>query len=82
MLTRRQAMLAAATIGAAGSAYAQAYTPSAELVAAARKEGRVVFYTASFSEPEQETIGAFNKRFPFVRVEMLRASGGQLITRV
>jgi len=82
MLTRRQAMLAAAATAAAGSAQAQSYTPSADLVAAARKEGRVVFYTASFSEPEQETIGAFNKRFPFVRVEMLRASGGQLITRV
>lgn len=82
MLTRRQAMLAAAATAAAGAARAQAYTPPAELVAAARKEGRVVFYTASFSEPEQETIGAFNKRFPFVRVEMLRASGGQLITRV
>jgi len=86
MLTRRQALLAAAATAAgpwnSGPAQAQAYAPPAELVAAARKEGRVVFYTASFSEPEQETIGAFNKRFPFVRVEMLRASGGQLITRV
>ncbi len=82
MLTRRQAMLAAAATAAAGSARAEAYTPPADLVAAARKEGRVVFYSASFSEAEQETIGAFNKRFPFVRVEMLRASGGQLITRV
>ena len=27
-------------------------------------------------------IKAFNKRFPFVKVEMLRAPGGQLITRV
>ena len=82
MLTRRQAMLAAAGTALAGTAHAQAYTPPADLVAAARKEGRFVFYTASLSEAEQETIGAFNKRFPFVRVEMLRASGGQLITRV
>jgi len=82
MLTRRQAVLAAAAAATAGTARAQACNPPADLVAAARKEGRVVFYTASFSEPEQETIGAFNKRFPFVRVEMLRASGGQLITRV
>ncbi|MBC7799477.1 MAG: extracellular solute-binding protein [Gemmatimonadaceae bacterium] len=82
MLTRRQALLTAAATTVAGTAAAQSYTPPADLVAAARKEGRCVFYTASFSEPEQETIGAFNKRFPFVRVEMLRASGGQLITRV
>ena len=31
---------------------------------------------------EQEIIKAFNKRFPFVRVEMVRAPGGQLITRI
>ena len=46
------------------------------------KEGRVVLYTASFTEVEQATAAAFNKRFPFVKVEVIRASGGQLITRV
>lgn len=85
-LSRRQAILSAAGLAAAaaaGRAQAQpAFTPPPALVEAARKEGRVVFYTASFTEPEQETIAAFNKRFPFVRVEMVRASGGQLITRV
>ena len=39
----------------------------AELVAAARKEGRCVMYTASFTEPEQEFTEFFNKRFPFVQ---------------
>ena len=85
-LTRRQAILSAAGLGAAamaGRARAQpAFSAPAALVEAARKEGRVVFYTASFTEVEQETIAEFNKRFPFVRVEMVRASGGQLITRV
>ena len=32
--------------------------------------------------PEGEVIKAFNKRFPFVKVEMVRAPGGQLITRI
>jgi len=83
MLTRRHALLAAAASVAAGSARAQtAFTAPPDLVAAARKEGRMVFYTASFTEVEQETIAAFNKRFPGIRVEMVRASGGQLITRV
>lgn len=83
MLTRRHAILAAAASVAAGSARAQtAFTAPPDLVAAARKEGRMVFYTASFTEVEQETIAAFNKRFPGIRVEMVRASGGQLITRV
>jgi iron(III) transport system substrate-binding protein len=31
---------------------------------------------------EQEVIKAFNKRFPEIKVEMVRAPGGQLITRI
>ncbi len=55
---------------------------SQELIEAAKKEGKFVYYTADFTEVEQEVIKAFNKRFPFVTVEMVRAPGGQLITRV
>jgi iron(III) transport system substrate-binding protein len=53
-----------------------------ELIAAAKSEGKLVYYTANFAEVEQEVIKAFNKRFPEIRVEMVRAPGGQLITRV
>src|SRR5262249_6150821 len=62
-------------------AAAQNFGPP-ELIDAAKKEGRFVYYTANFAEVEQEVIKAFNKRFPFVKVEMVRAPGGQLITRV
>ena len=55
---------------------------SAELIAAAKAEGKLVLYTANFAEVEQDTIKAFNKRFPEIKVEMVRAPGGQLITRV
>src|ERR1700716_3082285 len=55
---------------------------SPELIAAAKAEGKLVFYTANFAEVEQEVIKAFNKRFPGIKVEMVRAPGGQLITRV
>lgn len=55
---------------------------SPELIAAAKKEGRVVYYTASSAEGEQEVINAFNKRFPEIKIEMVRASGGILITRI
>ena len=83
MVTRRTLLLAAAATAATRSARAaDSYQPSAELIAAARKEGRLVMYTASFTEPEQEFAEFFNKRFPFVKVELVRSSGGQLITRV
>ena len=55
---------------------------SPELIAAAKEEGKLVYYTANFAEVEQEVIKAFNKRFPEIKVEMVRAPGGQLITRV
>ena len=66
---------------AAGPAAAQNFGPP-ELIEAAKKEGKVVYYTADFAEVEQEITKEFNKRFPFVKVEMVRAPGGQLITRI
>ena len=72
--------LAAATIG--GRARAADNFGAPELIEAAKKEGKFVYYTADFTEVEQEVIKAFNKRFPFVTVEMVRAPGGQLITRI
>src|SRR5215469_14812059 len=62
-------------------ATAQNFGP-AELTAAAKQEGRLIYYTANFAEVEQEVIKSFNKRFPDIKVEMVRAPGGQLITRV
>ena len=78
-----KSVLAAMGIVAAltSGATAQNFGPP-ELIEAARKEGALVLYTANIAETEQEVIKAFNKRFPFVKVELLRAPGGQLITRV
>jgi iron(III) transport system substrate-binding protein len=84
-LTRRRALATAAAIGSfaiTGRVRAAKFSPAESLVDAARKEGRVVVYTASFTEVMQEVVNDFNKRFPFIKVEVVRASGGQLITRV
>ncbi len=85
-ITRRQ-FVAASASGFAATALgiapgsAQNFA-SADLIEAAKKEGALVLYTANIAEVEQLVIDAFNKRFPFVKVELLRAPGGQLITRV
>src|SRR5213595_3937252 len=78
-----KSMLTALALAAvlATPALAQNFGPP-ELIAAAKKEGKLVYYTANFAEVEQEVIKAFNKRFPEIKVEMVRAPGGQLITRV
>jgi iron(III) transport system substrate-binding protein len=71
----------AAAVVLAVPAWAQNFGPP-ELIDAAKKEGRLVYYTANFAEVEQQVIKAFNKRFPEIKVEMVRAPGGQLITRI
>ena len=74
-------IVAALAAGGPGRAADDPFGPP-ELIEAAKKEGTLVYYTANFAEVEQEVIKAFNKRFPFIQVEMVRAPGGQLITRV
>ena len=37
---------------------------------------------ANVAESEQPVINAFNKRFPFIKIEFLRAPGNQLLQRV
>jgi len=85
-LTRRHllaGMAATGTLASVSVAHAQpAFSAPATLVEAAKKEGKFVIYTANFAEVIGEVIKAFNKRFPFIRGEMIRAPGGQLFTRV
>src|SRR6201995_3142134 len=71
------------TFGLVGrAASAEENFGSPELIAAAKAEGKLVLYTANYAEVEQDVIKQFNKRFPEIKVEMVRAPGGQLITRV
>jgi iron(III) transport system substrate-binding protein len=76
------AAVALAAVALAGSSAARAQFGPPELVEAAKREGAMVLYTANVAEVEQLVINAFNKRFPFIKVELLRAPGGQLITRI
>ncbi|MEN3375181.1 MAG: iron(III) transport system substrate-binding protein [Hyphomicrobiales bacterium] len=73
-------LFAFAAAFAVSTAHAQFGAP--ELIEAAKKEGKLVFYSANVAESETPIMNAFNKRFPFVKIEFLRAPGGQLITRV
>jgi len=63
-------------------AAAQAQFGPPELIEAAKREGKLVFYSANVAESEQPIIDAFKKRFPFINVEFLRAPGNQLLQRV
>ena len=86
-MTRRRAM-ASATLQSARSRSSgprAPQSPSRRPIAWSRLRGRKArssLYTATFVEVEQEVINEFRKKFPFIRIEMIRAPGGQLITRV
>jgi iron(III) transport system substrate-binding protein len=82
LLSRRRLLGATAVLAAGPARAATRYEPSRALIDAAKKEGGFVNYTAQIEELEQETVAAFNKRFPFVKVEIMHAPGGQLIERI
>ena len=83
MLKATAAAATVSTIGLSGPTMAQQskFGPK-ELIDAAEKEGGLTYYTANFAEVEQEVIKEFNKTFPKVKVSMVRAPGGQIITRI
>src|SRR5213075_292221 len=76
----RLVILALALLAPIAPAAAQFGPP--ELIDAARQEGKLVFYSANVAESETPILNAFNKRFPFVKIEFLRAPGNQLLQRV
>ena len=75
------ALCASMLLSAVSVAQEPAFGPP-ELIEKAKAEGRLVLYSVNFTETEHAWITGFNKRFPTIKVELLRAPGGQLITRI
>jgi iron(III) transport system substrate-binding protein len=66
--------------GFASLARAQLGNP--ELIAQAKKEGALVWYT-TLSVPEaKEFVEVFEKRFPFIKVEIFRSGAGAIANRI
>jgi len=57
------------------------FVPSSDLLAAARREGKLVLYTANFLDTEQVVAKRFSERFG-IPIEIIRAPTGQLIARI
>ena len=61
---------------------ASAQVANPDLLAQARKEGRITWYT-TVSIPESKLfIDIFEKQYPFIKVDLLRSGAGALINRV
>jgi iron(III) transport system substrate-binding protein len=73
-------LAALACLGFASLAHAQAGNP--ELIAQAKKEGALVWYT-TISVPEAKDFAdAFEKQFPPIKVEIFRSGAGVLANRI
>lgn len=87
----RRLLIAAAWVGAAAipaglpaSAFAQA-KPAGNwnaVVAAAKKEGKVHFYTGQIAPVAERLVAGFRKVYPDIAVETVRGPSGQVLARV
>jgi iron(III) transport system substrate-binding protein len=64
----------------AGDAWAQADLSS--LIASAKNDKEVVWYTTTSAGDNQAIVAGFNKKYPFLKVQVLRSTGEKLRQRV
>jgi iron(III) transport system substrate-binding protein len=51
-------------------------------LAAAKKDGEVVWYTTTSNEDNQAVVNGFNRKYPFVKVQILRTTGEKIRERI
>jgi iron(III) transport system substrate-binding protein len=65
----------------AANLYAQTPAQSA-IVEGAKKEGRLVWYTSMAIDTSKPLLDAFQKEYPFIKAELVRAGEEQLMNRI
>src|SRR3990170_1976357 len=59
--------------------YAQS---ASQLIEAAKKEGKVVWYTSMAIDTSKPLLDAFLKEYPFIKADLVRAGEEQLMNRM
>jgi ABC-type Fe3+ transport system substrate-binding protein len=80
-MIRKLVLFTCATILLWGSQSA-AQVPTSELIAQAKKEGRVAWYTTVSIPESQEFAALFQKQFPFLKVDIIRTGSSALVNRM
>ena len=57
-------------------------TGQANLIEGAKKEGKVVWYAAMNINDSNALLSRFEKKYPFIKTELLRAGAEQLLNRI
>lgn len=63
-----------------GPTFGQGTNP--ELIAQAKKEGRVTWYTTVSIPESKQFMDMFEKQYPFIKVDLLRSGSGALVNRI
>lgn len=80
MKTMLRSLLVAALILIGRSAWSQVTNP--DLIAQAKKEGRVTWYTTVSIPESKQFMDMFEKQYPFIKVDLLRSGSGPLVNRI
>lgn len=75
-----QLLISVAILMGSGSAIAQVANP--ELIAQAKKEGRVAWYTTVSIPESQEFSALFQQQFPSIQVDIIRSGSGAIVNRI
>lgn len=57
-------------------------TSNPDLIAQAKKEGRITWYTTVAIPESKQFIDMFEKQYPFIKVDLLRSGSGPLVNRI
>ena len=81
----RRTLLASVLLGVAGSAMAQApapYEATPELIESAKKEGKVIWYTATDVQVSEKAGAAFEAKYPGIKVQVERSGSERVFQRI
>jgi len=59
-----------------------AFGAESNMIDAAKKEGAMVFYTTMDIQNSKPLLDAFNKKYPFVKADLVRLGGTAMVTRI
>lgn len=65
----------------AGTTLPQA-NPDPNVIEAARKEGALVYFTTMTLSQSKKVVDQFEKKYPFIKVELFRTGGGPLLNKI
>ena len=59
-----------------------AFGAESNMIDAAKKEGAMVFYTTMDIQNSKPLLDAFNKKYPFIKADLVRLGGTAMVSRI